>query len=105
MAKKKVRSKFTEAEYWHYRLSLSEIAKAEKDLKIKQKTYTVMDKDIEIQKLKLMAYREVLRSAAEVVELKKKEHDKFKTDLEKDLGMSLENKMITEDFSIKEIED
>lgn len=99
-----MRKKLKEAEYWEYRLSSEEISHAETQLKLKHKTFALMDKEIEIQKLKLGLYRNVINSASENVAHKKQAYLEFKEGLEKKIGQSLSGKIITEDFEIVEID-
>lgn len=99
-----MRNKLTAAEYWEYRLSAEEIGHAETQLQLKHKTFALMDKDIEIQRLKLGLYRSVINIASEGVSQKKKDYEIFKEELEKKLGQSISGKIITEDFKIEEID-
>lgn len=104
MARKKVRNKLKESEYWEWRVTLEEKDHAQTKLELASKKYAIMEKDIEILKLKALIYKQTVKSHKDVLDAREKEAVSFKLKLEDNLGQSLSNKTIKEDFSIAEID-
>jgi len=101
--KKVVRDHLKPGEYWEWRLCLEEKAHALTALELSVKKNIILEKDLEIQKLRLSSYKNIVKSKREVYNAKNAELDSFKERIEASIGQSLEDKIIKEDFSIMEI--
>ena len=102
--KSEIRNELTDGEYWLWRLHIEERSHAETRMELEAKKFSNMEKDIEIMRLKNEIYKSKVRLAREVLDSKKLEYNNFMSKLESDLGQSLKNKIIKDDFSIESIE-
>ena len=85
------------AKYWEWRTSIEELQHEELKLKYITRQLQIMEKDIEIAKLSAMIYKiQYMKDAQNKYADVKKGYDKFKLDLEKELGVDLNNKVIDE---------
>ena len=92
-------------EYWEWRTCIVEMQLEEEKLKTMRYALENKNKETEICKLNAALYSRVLEKQAATIEDVKKEYKKYKEKLEKNLGFSLENKVISDlDFSIKDID-
>lgn len=81
--------KVKEKNYWKWRHKIEEMQHAETKIHNSQIVFSLMEKDIEIQKLKAQIYRNVIKANEESHTAKKKEYEDIKLELEKELGRSL----------------
>jgi len=98
--------KLKPARYWEWRTCIVEMQHAETKLKVSEMQYEMMLKDHEIARLKAALFKTTLSSLKESKELAKKEYDKLKERIEKDLGISLNGCVIDDiTFEIKKLEE
>lgn len=99
-----MKNKLSKAQYWEWRTTIEEMAHAKSKLDNKRLMYSLMDKDIEILRLKLHIYKEQVELAEKHNGDCKKEYDRCREQLEKDLGRSLKDVVIDDlTFEIKEL--
>lgn len=92
-------------QYWEWRTTIAEMQLAEERYKCGQSQHNEMSKDLEIARLRTFIFKQNLTTSKEKAELAKQEYTNFKEKLEKELGISLNNKAIDDvTFEIKEIE-
>ena len=93
-------------DYWLWRHLISEMQLAESKAKIKEQSYAMADKDIEISKLKLAMYKETVKQAGLIAQDAKKAYEEYKLELEQKLGFSF-NECVIDDvtFEIKKLEE
>jgi len=96
--------KLTGSQYWEWRTTIEEMNHSETKYNLIHTKACLMEKEIEIQKLKLMLFKQSIKNASEAYQNSKKEYDRFKSSLEKELGISLNDKLIDEvTFEVKEL--
>jgi hypothetical protein len=95
--------KFKPEEYWEWRTSVSEWKKAEEELKIRQLQYILMEKEIEISRLKMQLYKINTEDYKATVTRLKTEYDDFKQKMEKKHKISLNDCIIGDDLTISRI--
>lgn len=84
-----MKNKLNAGQYWEWRTTIEEMQHAATKLDNHRLMFALMDKDIEIQKLRLAAYKEQVRAAETRSEDAKKDYADQKAKLEKALGRSL----------------
>lgn len=95
----------TPAEYWEWRTSVTELQKADFELKYKQCLLAMMEKDADIARLRMAIYKQELVSFTDKVSSVKSDYDSYKKKLEDKLGYSLNNCVIDDvTFEVKKIE-
>ena len=95
----------TPGQYWEWRTTIEEMQHSSLKLKHSRLTHSLMERDIEIQKLKAIIYKNRIKEFEAQYDLSKKEYERFKESLEKDLGVSLSNKVIDDiTFEVKELD-
>ena len=86
--------KLSPGQYWEWRCTIEEMQHAKTRLEQKKMIQTLMEKEIEIQKLRSMVYKDQVKAEEEKHKSSVAEYEKFKAQLEKDLGRSLNNTSI-----------
>jgi len=96
--------KLTPEQYWKWKNSVEEMNHCETKLKNSRLMHALMEKDIELQKLKAELYKSQIRAMEQKHIESKKYYEEIKSDLEKSLNMSLNDCVIDDyDFSIKKL--
>lgn len=87
--------KLTAEQYFKWKNSINEMWLNESRQKEKQCRLSMMEKDIEISKLKTLIYTEHIKDMSKIDEAKN-QYQQIKKELEESLGTSLENSVINE---------
>lgn len=90
--------KLTPEQYWKWRYQIEKMWHEEMKLKQKRTFSALMEKDIEIDKLKLQIYKRQITQQETLWSESKSEYEQMKIELENDLGMSL-NKCVIDDLN------
>lgn len=92
-------------QYWEWRFLINEMYVAEEKLKIGQLQLEMMNKDLEICRLRASLFKNSLQSLDDKKGLTKKDYLEYKERLENELGVSLNNKVIDDiSFEVRELE-
>jgi hypothetical protein len=93
--------------YWEWRTSVEELQHEELKLNYSKLQLAMMEKDIEIGKLKSVLYRgQAVKNAQDRYDSVKKGYEIFRQELEKELGVDLKNKVIDEfTYEVKDIDE
>jgi len=86
--------KLTKAQYWEWRCTIEEMKTAELNKGREILSIKLMEKDLELQQLKLMNQKRNLGKVTNAVVDAKKEYERFKEMLEEKLKISLKDKSI-----------
>ena len=86
----------TEKQYFAWKNKLLELQVVEKNAKIVDLQFALMEKDIEVAKLKSLIFKENVRNRHSDVQTQKREYTEFKQELSKEVDFSLENVIIDE---------
>lgn len=98
-------SKLSAEQYYEWRLAIEQMHHNETKLKSVRMMSALMEKDIEIQKLKQSLYKQTVKSQEDTFELSKKQYEELKSKIESQLGHSLSNCVIDEvTFEVKSLE-
>jgi hypothetical protein len=97
--------KLTPGQYWEWRQTISDQNLAESELKIAQAQLSMMEKDLEISRLKAMAFKNNLQGLVGKVELAKREYERFKKELQETVGIPFKKYTINENFEVNELID
>jgi hypothetical protein len=97
--------KLSHAQFYEWRLKIEEMQHAKVQSELLLQKMRGMEKDIEIQTLRLNIYKNSVKAAQELSKLKIDEYQVHRDKLEKELGVSLKNVTIDEvTFEIRELE-
>lgn len=88
--------KLTEGEYWQWRCSIEEVKLSKVNEKRVLLQQELMQQEIEIKKLKLALFKDVINASKRSKEHVKKEYDDFVQQLEKKLNIDMRNCTIDE---------
>lgn len=98
--------KLNAAQYWEWRCTMEEVKSAQLNEKRVLQDRELMNKDIEIRKLRLALHKTVQQSAHSAVDAAKKEYDRLKKQIEEELNISLDNCVIDEyTYEVKKLEE
>ena len=96
--------KLSPGQYWEWRCTIEEMQHAKTRLEQKRMIQTLMEKEIEIQKLRSMVYKEQVKIEEDKHKTAVAEYDKFKAQLEQSLGRSLNNTAIDDiTYEVKDL--
>lgn len=91
-------------QYWEWRCTIEEMQHAKTRLEQKRLMQALMEKELEVQKLKSMIFKEQIKLEEEKHKSSMAEYDRFKAKLEKDIGRSLSNTVIDDiTYEIKDL--
>ena len=77
----------------------------ELNLGLKNKMYALMEKELELAKMKMAKYKDVIRLAMAEKNTADEDYMNFKNNLEKDLGISLDHVAVQPDMTIMKLDD
>lgn len=98
--------KLTPSQYWEWRSKIEELLHGELKVRHARQTYSLMEKDIEIAKLRTAIYKQTLKVHEDNQVETKKSYDELKKRLEDELGVSLNGTAIDEiTFEIRPLEE
>lgn len=99
--------KLTPEQFWKWSNYIESMHHAETKLKCSQLMMNNMEKDVELQKLRNVVFRQQqVKSSEEKLSLKKAEYEEIKAQIEKELGLSLNGCVIDEvTFEVKKIDE
>lgn len=93
----------TPAQYWEWRESIEEMFHAKTKAELSACKLSLMEKDIEISKLRSIIYKETVKAHGKLREDSAKRYEMLRARLEGELGYSLADKVIDElTFEVKE---
>lgn len=93
------------ADYWEWRTSVTELEKADYELKYRQCLLAMMEKDVELSRLRMGIYKQEIESFKDKVSSIKKDYEVFKKKLEDKSGYSLNNCVIDDvTFEVKKLD-
>lgn len=95
----------TPEEYWEWRTTIAEWHKAKQDLMSRQLRLGMMEKDVEIARLKIALNKRDIQDFEGTVTPFKEEYEKTKVRLEKRLGCTLDGCVINDSFEVIKLED
>lgn len=96
----------TAQQFWEWREKIEEMRHAETQEKVAQLQLALMEKDAEIAKLKTILFKNTIKHHKDAIDLKKRQYEECKAEIEKGLGFSLNGKSIDEiTFEIKDLEE
>ena len=91
-------------QYYKWRFLMEEMIHWETRIKLSRLHYSHMEKDIEIQKLKAALHKSIIKDHESTSRLKKEEYENYRQELEKTIGLSLEDATIDDyTFEIRRI--
>lgn len=90
-------------EYWEWRTSVAEWKKGEEELKNRQLLQALMEKDLEINRLRIQLFKTQSEDHKGKVSQLKQEYEDTKARLEKKHKVSLNDCIIGEDFTISKL--
>jgi hypothetical protein len=92
--------------YWKWRNKIEEMKHAETKIKAAQLMNSLMEKDVEILKLRAAIYKQTIKSHEDSHADLKKQYEEIKLELETEIGGSLNNCVIDDHtFEVKKLED
>lgn len=95
-----------ESSYWKWRHKIEEMQHSETKLKVTRLSYSAMEKDLEIMRLKANAYQQIVKAASDACSSLKKEYEDIKLQLEEEIGQSLNGCVIDDvTLEVKKIND
>lgn len=96
--------KLTAEQYYKWRFVMEEMVHWDTRIKLSRMHYSHMEKDIEIQRLKASLHKSIIKDHEASSKLKKDEYEAYRQELEKTLGISLDDAAIDDyTFEIKRI--
>ncbi|NJO65525.1 MAG: hypothetical protein HC836_47755 [Richelia sp. RM2_1_2] len=91
-------------QYFKWRFFMEDMLHWETRIKLSRLHYSHMEKDIEIQKLKAAIHKNIIKDHEATSKLKKEEYEAYRQELEKQLGVSLDDCAIDDyTYEIKRI--
>ena len=97
-------AQLSKADYWEWRCSLEEITSAKHLLSLTQQRMKTMELEAEIQKLRILVFKNNLKAANDNLEKIEKDFKAYRSSLESKLGISLTECVIDEfDYTIKKL--
>lgn len=96
----------TKEQYWKWMHKIEQMKHAETAYRAASLQFGMLEKDLEIQKLRMSLFKNQVQSKKDEIDLKKAEYELIKQELETDLGISLNNTVIDEvSLEVKKLED
>lgn len=97
-------SQLSKEEYLEWRLYIEKMFHSEQKVKNKKLQYSLMDKDLELAKMKLFIFKDSIKSEEELYKENKKQYEEFKQLLEEKHGVSFNDTVIDEvSFEVKKL--
>jgi hypothetical protein len=91
--------------YWEWRTCIAEMQLAESQAKSSVLQHEMMVRDVEISRLKTAIFKMSLESSKAKVDAAKRAYEEQKAKIEKEYGISLNNKVIDDiTFEVKDLE-
>lgn len=88
--------KFTQLQYYKWKNKILEMFNADHTHKLAEKHFSLLEKDLEIQRLRMLLFKLEISNKASVVETIKKEYNTLREEMEQELGFSLKDTIIDE---------
>lgn len=92
----KVVGKMTELQYWKWRFYLSDIQMKEKMLLAETRQYDILQKDLELARIRAAGFRNGLQIHSDNVVEAKAEYNKLREELAKEIGVEIKDVIIDE---------
>lgn len=98
--------KMKAADYWHWRFLIAEMQHAETKVKVTTQQYALMEKEVELAKMRATLFRDVINTQTSHSKDAKAAYDEYKLELEKKLGYSLSGCVIDDvTFEVSKLEE
>ena len=102
----KVLGKMKPSQYWEWKAKVTEVQFKEAKQLAEIRQFEIMQKDLEIARLRAMAFKNALHEHKINSDQAKKEYQEFREELSKKLGFDLKDCIVDEiSFEVKKLED
>lgn len=92
----KILGKLSKEQYWEWKYLVADSFLANEKIKAKSAHYSLLEKDLEIQKLRCEMYKSVIRAEQDKLQLVKENLETFYNRVEKENGFNMRNSVIDE---------
>lgn len=101
----KILGKMKKHQYWEWRFKLADMQLREKEYLAEFRNFQLMEKDLELARLRMLSFKSGLSDVKAKADLAKKEYEELLASLEKEIGASIKGNAVDEvTFEIKQLE-